>query len=107
MRLLAACLLTVSAEGLFLALTLRRDIAFLALCAAVNVATNLALNLSLAYLAGAYTLTYLIYPIEALVVLIEYAAYAAAIGRSQRLFTLTLAANAISYTLGVMLIGHV
>ena len=46
-ELLWAALLTVAVETVFLAITYRRDAAFLVLCAALNVATNLALNLLL------------------------------------------------------------
>ena len=47
LELLLAALLTLAVETAFLALTYRRDAAFLVLCAALNVATNLALNLLL------------------------------------------------------------
>ena len=52
LELLLAALLTLAVETAFLALTCRRDAAFLALCAAANAATNLTLNLILVLLPG-------------------------------------------------------
>ena len=52
LELLLAALLTLAVETAFLALTYRRDAAFLALCAAANAATNLTLNLILVLLPG-------------------------------------------------------
>ena len=37
----------------------------------------------------------------------EYSVYALACGRSRRLFLLTLAANVLSYSLGLLIFGHV
>ncbi len=105
-QLVSAALITVAVETLFFALLYRRDAAFLVLCAALNLATNLALNLALAYLPRG-SLSLLVYPLEALVVLVEYAVYAFACARSKRLFFLTLAANVLSYCLGLLIFGHV
>ena len=100
LELLLAALLTLAVETAFLALTYRRDAAFLALCAAANAATNLTLNLILVLLPGSAA-AWAVYPLEAAVV----AAYAC--GRSKKLFWLTLAANVLSYCLGLILFGHV
>lgn len=105
-ELLWAALLTVAVETVFLAITYRRDAAFLVLCAALNIATNLALNLLLSCLPQG-ELHWLIYPLELAVVAIEYAVYAYACGRSKKLFLLTLAANVLSYCIGLALFGHV
>ena len=105
-ELLWAALLTVVVETVFLAITYRRDAAFLVLCAALNIATNLALNLLLSCLPQG-ELHWLIYPLELAVVAVEYAVYAYACGRSKKLFLLTLAANVLSYCLGLALFGHV
>lgn len=105
-ELLWAALLTVAVETVFLAITYRRDAAFLVLCAALNVATNLALNLLLTCLPRD-GLHWLVYPLELAVVAVEYAVYAYACGRSKKLFLLTLAANVLSYCLGLALFGHV
>ena len=91
---------------LLLSAAYRRDAAFLGLCAAVNVASNLTLNLLLALLPCA-ALTWLVYPLELAVVAAEYSVYALACGRSRRLFLLTLAANVLSYSLGLLIFGHV
>lgn len=105
-ELLWAALLTVVVETVFLAITYRRDAAFLVLCAALNVATNLALNLLLNCLPRD-GLHWLVYPLECAVVAVEYAVFAYACGRSKKLFLLTLAANVLSYCLGLALFGHV
>lgn len=105
-ELLWAALLTVAVETVFLAVTYRRDAAFLVLCAALNIATNLALNLLLSCLPQG-ELYWLIYPLELAVVAIEYAVYTYACGGSKKLFLLTLAANVLSYCIGLALFGHV
>lgn len=105
-ELLWAALLTVVVETVFLAITYRRDAAFLVLCAALNIATNLALNLLLSCLPQG-ELYWLIYPLELAVVAIEYAVYTYACGGSKKLFLLTLAANVLSYCIGLVLFGHV
>lgn len=105
-ELLWAALLTVAVETVFFAVTYRRDAAFLVLCAALNIATNLALNLLLSCLPQG-ELYWLIYPLELAVVAIEYAVYTYACGGSKKLFLLTLAANVLSYCLGLALFGHV
>lgn len=104
-QLLLSAGLTAAVETLFLA-AYRRGAAFLGLCAAVNVASNLTLNLVLAFLPRA-ALTWLVYPLELAVVAAEYSVYALACGRSRRLFLLTLAANVLSYSLGLLIFGHV
>ncbi len=106
LELLWAALLTVAVETVFLAVTYRRDAAFLVLCAALNIATNLALNLLLSCLPQG-ELYWLIYPLELAVVAIEYAVYTYACGGSKKLFLLTLAANVLSYCIGLALFGHV
>ena len=106
LELLWAALLTVAVETVFLAVTYRRDSAFLVLCAALNIATNLALNLLLSCLPQG-ELYWLIYPLELAVVAIEYAVYTYACGGSKKLFLLTLAANVLSYCIGLALFGHV
>ena len=106
LELLWAALLTVAVETVFFAVTYRRDAAFLVLYAALNVATNLSLNLILAILTGG-TAAWAVYPLEFAVVAIEYAVYAYACGGSKKLFLLTLAANVLSYCIGLALFGHV
>ena len=97
-----ACLLTVLIELPFLVLCgyRDRDTVLVILCA--NVITNLLLNLSVQLVfhgaPGAW-----IYPMETLVVAVEYLIYAAALGRSGRLFALTLAANCLSYGIGLLI----
>ena len=63
LELLLAALLTLAVETAFLALTCRRDAAFLALCAAANAATNLTLNLILVLLPGGAA-AWAVYPME-------------------------------------------
>ena len=97
-----ACLLTVVIEASFLAIVGYRDRRSLTVIVCANVVTNLLLNLFLWLIVredpGGW-----IYLMEALVVAAEYAIYARAFGRAWRLFFLTLAANALSYGLGLMI----
>ena len=66
-----------------------------------NVLTNLVLNLS--FLLGLPYRPGWIAAGELLVVAAEYAVYARAFGPSRRLFLLTLAANCLSFGLGLLL----
>ncbi len=113
MSVFTACGLTVIIETPFVLLTLKRsrDFAIVAVCA--NVLTNLTLNLvySLLYI---YVLRppwtgIIIYPLEACVVAAEFLIYRAYLKDVPKLkiFLLTLAANAVSYGVGVMVFGHV
>ena len=77
-----------------------RDRAFIVLCAAVNLMTNLALNLILSLTGWGYAG---IAVLEILVVATEYVCYAAAVGRSGKLLGLTFAANLASFLIGVIL----
>lgn len=96
------CALTVLIEEIvFAAAGFSSRQYFIPLCAAVNVATNLTLNLIL----SAYYSLPLLFALEALVVVLEYAAYAAAYGRDKKLFICTFAANLASFMTGVVLFG--
>lgn len=108
MSFLWPCVLTVAVETAFFLLLGYRDRAFAALCICANVATNLSLNLLLGILAGAgLRLGFVVYPLEILVVVAEFAVYSALRGRSWKLLALTLAANALSYGAGLLIYGHV
>ncbi len=97
-----ACALTVLIEGAFLALLGYRSRFELTVIVCMNIITNLSLNLciQLAFHGrpGAW-----VYLMEALVVAAEYAVYAAAFGKSWKLFGLTLAANCLSYGFGLLI----
>ena len=95
-----ACLLTVVVETAFFAVCGYRDRYALTVIVCANVVTNLLLNLILWLVGG--TVGGWIYPLEALVVAAEYAVYAAAFRPGWKLFFLTLAANCISYGLGLL-----
>ncbi|MBR0373946.1 MAG: hypothetical protein IJH91_05425 [Mogibacterium sp.] len=102
MILYVGCALTVALETLFFLIAgYGRRRYFMLLCVAVNVATNLALNLTLMV----YRTVPFILALEVVVVLVEYAVYAAAEGRSRRLLLLTLGANLTSFLTGVLLFG--
>ena len=92
MSLVLACTLTVLIETPFFALFGYRSKDEITVTACANVATNLLLNLGLSVYPGAP-----VFVAEAAVTLSEYAAYALAFGRSRRLFSLTLAANLLSF----------
>ena len=101
MILFLACLLTVLTETPFLALFGYRSRDELTIIICANVVTNILLNLSAAlFLSLTVPVVVLL---ESAVVLAEYCAYALAFGRSRRLFLLTLAANCLSFGLGLVL----
>ena len=100
--LLIACAVTVILEtGWFWMFGYdSRDAMTVVACA--NVVTNLVLNLLLSTVLAPRTLWDVIIP-ELVVVLVEYAIYACAFGRSRKLFALTLAANAVSFGAGLLI----
>ena len=100
-HIVLACILTVLIETPFLALWGYREREDLAIIACANAFTNLLLNLSfllflpwtpLGIAAG-----------ELAVLALECAIYARAFGPSARLFFLTLLANALSLSLGLLI----
>ena len=101
-RIFKACILTVFLEaGLFYLLGYRKkDDVKIVVCA--NVITNLVLNLAIALLFPGGPGSFLLL-MEIAVVIAEYLIYAKAFGATNRLFGQTLAANALSYTAGVVL----
>lgn len=96
-----ACVLTLLIEVPFLALWGLRDRFALTVTVCANVLTNLSLNLILALLQPKTVLPLAVGEIS--VVLAEYAIYARAFGRGRRLFLLTLAANCLSFGLGLLI----
>ena len=96
-----ACLLTVAVETGFFAAFGYRDRYALTVIVCANVVTNLLLNLGI-WLAGGSVGVW-IYLLETLVVAAEYAVYAIAFRPGWKLFALTLAANCISYGLGLLI----
>lgn len=96
----AACGLTLLIELLFFACTpYRRERYFMLLCGAVNVASNLNLNL----LLPAHPAWWMILLGEGLVVTAEYMIYALACGRSGRLLLYTFLANLLSFSIGLVI----
>lgn len=107
-RIFIACLLTVIVETAFFLLIGYRSKSFVIICVCVNAATNLSLNLIIWFLYGLnVNLTAAVYPLEAIVVAVEYLIYSALEGFSGKLFLLTLSANLLSYCAGLLLFGHV
>ena len=74
----------------------------LSLCAAVNLLTNISLNLILS-LTGWGTAGVLI--LEMLIVAVEYLCYSCAFGKGRKLFALTFAANLLSFLIGKLIYG--
>ena len=108
MSLLVPCVLTVLLELLFFLAKGNRDRGFLLLCVAVNVATNLSLNLLLTLLSQEnLRLSLLVYPLEVAVVAAEFFLLSAYEKGGVRLLALVFLANALSYTVGLFLFGHV
>ena len=94
------CLLTVLIETPFLAAFGWRKPDDIKIIVCANVLTNLTLNLLVALIPSLYSWIYLL---EALVVAVEYFIYRKAFGPSRKLFLLTLAANVLSYCIGLVL----
>ena len=101
MILFLACVLTVLIETPFLALFGWRSRDELTIIVCANVVTNLLLNLSIALFLPP-TIPVIV-SLESAAVLTEYGAYALAFGRSGRLFLLTLAANCLSFGIGLLI----
>ena len=104
MMIFVCAALTVAIETPFMYLLgcRKRDEVLLIIC--VNVVTNLLLNLGLSLGFAGRELGALIYALEAAVVAVEYILYALAMGKSLRLFLLTLAANCLSYGIGLIIL---
>ena len=100
MSLLIACALTVGIELAFLAPFGYSDRNAVSIIVWTNVITNLIVNL-LFVLLGRRWIAAL--GLELCVVAAEYAIYACAFGRGWKLFWLTLAANALSFGIGLVL----
>ena len=102
MAIFVACGLTVLIETAFLALCGYRD----AFCVAVIVCANILTNLTLNLVLGVFGLGgWWLLPLELAVVAAEFAIYAKAFDPSWRLLGLTFAANALSFSVGVLLFG--
>ena len=97
-----ACLLTVLIETPFLALCGYRDRYDIAVIVCANVITNLLLNLAIALVFRGHPGGW-IYPMEGAVIAAEFMIYSSAFGRSGKLFLLTLAANCLSYGIGLVI----
>ena len=95
-----ACALTVAVETPFLLLCGVRGRYCAVIIVCVNIVTNLLLNLFVSLVLPSPGVWALL--MEAIIVGVEYAVYAAALDRSARLFVLTLAANLLSYTVGLI-----
>ena len=101
MRIFLACALTVLIETPFLALFGYRKWDQVVIVICTNVVTNLLLNLLLRLVPSLYGSA--VYGLECVVVAAEYGIYRLAFGHRRDLFWLTLAANALSYGLGLVL----
>lgn len=101
MYFLLACVLTVFLEGVFFFVLGYRNIWEQSVIACANVITNLLLNLVLSI--SAIPREPFIYVLESMAVITEYLIYRRAFSPSRNLFMLTLAANIISYGIGLIL----
>lgn len=100
MIIFLCCLLTVIIETCFLAALGLRNPYEIKIIVCANIVTNLTLNLALALIPSLYGW---IYVLEVLVVAAEYFIYRQAFGNTRRLFWLTLAANVLSYCIGLLI----
>ena len=99
---LLACALTILIETPVLALWGARRWNELLVVASANAVTNLLLNLFLGLCPFWAALPAVLLP-EAAVVAAEYGVFRLAFGRRGGLFAVTLGANVLSYTLGLLL----
>lgn len=102
MSIAIACLMTVLIETPFLAACGYRSKSAIAIVVCTNVITNLVMNILLTLLCPQWTIGALVLA-EALVVAAEYLIYSVPFGRGWKLFSITLAANALPCGLGLML----
>jgi len=106
-----AALITVIVETLFFVIVGYRQKIFIIYCILVNLFTNISLNLivNLLFRVGVQRLflSIFIYPLEVGVVLTEYYLFKRLLGGSKKLFLLTFCANILSYSLGVIIFGHI
>ena len=100
--LAAPCLLTVVIETVLFVLNGYRGKDALIVVICTNILTNVALNLTAAITGWRPPAAYFA---EFAVVAVEYAIYARAFGQSKKLFWLTLAANALSFGVGLLIYG--
>ena len=100
--IILACLLTVLIETGFLALFGFRSRFDLTVIVCANIITNLVLNTVITLFFHGYPGGW-IWVMEALVVAAEFGIYAFAFKPSWKLFFLTFAANALSYSIGLIL----
>ena len=102
MILLVYCLATVIIESFFLFLCGYRKKEQLIIVVCANVLTNLTLNLILLFFGRtALLLAFL----ELAAVAAEYLIYAILFGRSKHLTLLTVAANILSFAIGLIIFG--
>ncbi len=101
--ILKACLLTVLIETVLFYLLGYRTKDDITIVACANVVTNLSLNLILAISGTRATYWNIVVPLELAVVLAEFLIYARAFGPSRSLFWKVLAANALSFGIGLLL----
>ena len=102
MRTILAVLLTVLIETPILALWGARKGDELLVVVSANVVTNLTLSLFLTLVSSAALIPVVLLP-EAAVTAAEYGIFRLAFGRRRRLFAVTLAANVLSFCLGLLL----
>lgn len=100
---LGPALLTAAVEMLFFSAMgyHSRDAIIVIIC--TNLLTNVVLNAAVTVTGWRPPEAYLA---ELLVVAAEYAIFACAFGRSRKLFWLTLAANALTFALGLVIFHH-
>ena len=102
MRFFLACIITVAVETAFFWLAGCRRRLDLEIVALANVVTNLTLNLLLGLAPALYPFPWILL-LEAVVVAAEYLIYRHSFGGSLKLFLLTLAANVITYGIGLII----
>ena len=103
MSIWTCCLLTVVIELAFMMICGYRSRYEITVIVCANVVSNLLLNLLIIYVFRWQQGLWII-PMELAVVAGEYLYYTRAFGGSRRLFLLTLAANVISFSAGLLIL---
>ena len=100
--IIKACIITVVLETALFAVLGCRKRDDLVIVVLANVITNLSLNLFLLLVPSAYSPVWILI-LEIIVVAAEYLVYRIAFGGSVKLFLLTLSANVLSFSAGLLL----
>jgi hypothetical protein len=105
-NLILSAALTIIIETTFLWLVGYKERHFVIVCILINFITNILLNMGLA-LVSIFTARLLLYPCEAVVVVVEWFVLSFLVQNKKRLLLFVLLSNALSYCIGLLIFGHI